>query len=597
MRQWTVDPSPSWLLHPERSGVDKSLIASHRVDFPGHASYEKHSQATDPYHELDARRSAVDVFDYIVVGAGSAGCVVASRLSEDPDVTVCLLEAGPEDDHEGIHTPAAFGTLFRSQLDWDFDTHDEPFCDGRRIYLPRGRVLGGTSSLNAMVYIRGNPVDYDDWGVPGWDYDSLLPYFKKSEDNERGASDEHGAGGPLAVSEGRSDNPMATAFVEAALQAGHEANDDFNAGSQVGFGRYQVTQRDGRRCSAARAFVHPVRHRPNLTVLTDFQVHRVKVAEARAAGVVGRRRGEEREIRALREVVVSAGAYGSPQLLMLSGIGPADQLAPLGIPVVLDQPAVGQNLQDHPAVNLVFAHSSPVSLLMAGSGESVRQYVEEARGPLTSNGPEAGGFVRVSDDSRAPDVQFHAAPMMFVDGGLAAPTHHAISYGPCVLKPASRGEITLASADPTAKPRIAHRYYSAEEDMTIAVAGMRVALDIARQQALRPFTETAVMAPWSDSEADLRAYVRRATQTLYHPSGSCAMGTVVDAQLRVVGVAGLRVIDASVMPTVIRGNTNAPTIALAEKAADLMTGRSLPRSQVRAWESTDDRQELEPASG
>ncbi|MFI9818026.1 GMC family oxidoreductase [Saccharothrix variisporea] len=523
------------------------------------------------------------MYDYVIVGAGSAGCVLAARLTEDPDVSVCLVEAGPADTSENVHVPAAFGKLFRTRLDWDLDTHDEPHLNGRRVYLPRGRVLGGTSSINAMIYVRGNRADFDGWNQPGWSYDELLPYFIRAEDNERGASEYHGVGGPLGVSDSRSRNVMSTAFVEAALQAGYHANDDFNGAEQDGFGLYQVTQRDGKRCSAAVAYLHPAMSRPNLTVLTNVDVHRVTFDGDRATGVVGARLDEEVVLRAEREVVLAAGAYNSPHLLQLSGIGPADLLRALDVPVVLDQPLVGQNLQDHPHVMLVFAHSQPVSLLIAGDPKYAQEFVEHGTGPLTSNIGEAGGFFRSTDDLTAPDMQFLAGPVMFADGGLGAPTDHAISYGACLLTPRSRGSVTIASGDPTAKAKVQHNYYADDEDMRAMVEGVRRGLEIARQQALSPYTERHVGAPESESDADLREHVRRATQTMYHPAGTCAMGTVVDAELRVQGVRGLRVVDASVMPTVVRGNTNAPTIAIAEKAADLILGRpALERAAASA---------------
>ncbi|WP_158883793.1 GMC family oxidoreductase [Amycolatopsis anabasis] len=512
------------------------------------------------------------MYDYVIVGAGSAGCVLAARLSEDPGVTVCLVEAGPPDTAEEVHIPYAFAKLFRTGLDWDYDTHDEPFCENRRIYLPRGRVLGGTSSMNAMVYIRGNRADYDDWNQPGWSYAELLPYFRRSEDNERGADFYHGAGGPLGVAEGRSRNPMTTAFVEAALQAGYPANDDFNGPAQDGFGRYQVTQRAGKRCSTAAGFLRPALPRPNLTVETDLQVHRVLVENGRAAGITGQRFGQALTIRAEREVILAAGAYNSPQLLMLSGIGPADLLRAFGIPVVLDQPQVGANLQDHPQTNLNFLHSEPVSLMVTAEERYIRQFVLERSGPLTSNGPEVGGFVRTRDGLTEPDAQFHVAPMMFAEGGLGSPTSHAISYGACVLKPLSRGTVHIVSPDPTAKPRISHNYYAEPADLDVAVRGLRIGLEIARQEGLARYTEKLHLPPESESDSDLRTHVRRYTQTLFHPAGTCAMGTVVDAELRVRGMAGLRVVDASVMPSLVRGNTNAPTIAIAEKAADLIRG-------------------------
>jgi choline dehydrogenase len=512
------------------------------------------------------------MYDYVVVGGGSAGCALAARLSEDAGVSVCLVEAGPVDALEDIHVPAAFGKLFRTHVDWDYDTHEEPFLDRRRVYLPRGRVLGGSSSINTMIYVRGNPLDFDEWGVPGWGYDDLLPYFKRSEDNERGESEHHGVGGPLAVSDGRALNPMSGAFVEAALAAGHPFNDDFNGARQEGFGFFQVTQRDGRRCSSAVAYLHPAMTRPNLTVETNLQVHRVLIENGRAVGVTGSRLDEQVTIRAEREVVLSAGAYNSPHLLMLSGVGPAPLLSALDIPVVADLPAVGQNLQDHAIVPLVFTHSQPISMLVAGAPENVRLYMAEQRGPLTSNGPEAGGFARTSPELSEPDVEFLAAPVMFADSGLGPPTHHALSFGPYGLAPRSRGYVSLASGAPTAKPRIVHNYFSDDADVATAVAGVRLGLEISRQAPLAPYTEDLYVAPASESDADLRDYVRRYAHSIYHPAGTCAIGRVVDADLRVRGVDGLRVVDASVMPTLVRGNPNAATIAIAEKAADVISG-------------------------
>jgi choline dehydrogenase len=512
-------------------------------------------------------------YDYVIVGGGSAGCVLAARLSEDPDVTVCLIEAGPADTADNIHIPAMCATLFRSHLDWDYDSHDEPHADYRRVFLPRGRMLGGSSSMNGMVYFRGDRSGFDGWNQPGWSFEELLPYFIRSEDNERGASAYHGAGGPLSVSDSRSNNVMCQAFVDAAIEAGHSANDDFNGPTQDGFGFYQVTQRDGRRCSSAVAYLHPAMSRPNLTVETNLQVFKILTENGRAVGVSGVRGDSEHEIRAEREVVLSAGAYNSPQLLMLSGIGPAQMLAPLGIPVVLDQPEVGQNLSDHMHTFVVYTTSQPVSLLAAGAPENIELYMKEGRGPLSSNIPEAGGFVRSKAGLPAPDLQFHAAPVMFVDGGLGIPTAHAISFGADHLGSVSRGMVSLASAVPTAKPRIQHNYYAEEADMEAAVEGLRIALEIGRQGALKPFAEGQFTPPASESDADLRAHVRRYSQTAYHPAGTCSMGTVVDGELRVNGVEGLRVVDASVMPTVF-GNPNAPTIAIAEKAADLILGRT-----------------------
>ncbi len=512
------------------------------------------------------------MYDYVIVGAGSAGCVLAARLSEDPDVKVCLIEAGPADTSPNIHVPAGAAKLFRTRLDWDYDSHNEPFCADRRIYLPRGRVLGGTSSINGMIYTRGHRRDYDSWQQPGWSYDELLPYFMRAEDNERGASAYHGAGGPLGVGENRSRNPMSDAFIAAAIDAGYPANDDFNGPEQDGFGYYQVTQRNGMRCSSAVAYLHPATGCPNLTVETGVQVDRVIMEGGRATGIAGWGADGDVTIRAEREVILAAGAYNSPQLLMRSGIGPADLLTALGIPVVVDQPLVGQNLQDHPQFWLVYGHSQPVSLLAAGEERYQRQFAEHHSGPLSSNGPEAGGFVRSRPDLPAPDLQFVSLPVMYADGGLGVPTQHAISFGAYVLQPRSRGTVTLGGDDPTAKPRITHNYYADEADLQTAVDGVRISLDIARQRPLDTFTERPVSVPASDSDADIRDFLRRNTQTSYHAAGSCAMGLVTDAELRVLGAEGLRVADASVMPRLVSGNTNAPTIAIAEKAADLIRG-------------------------
>jgi choline dehydrogenase len=517
------------------------------------------------------------MYDYVIVGAGSAGCVLAARLTEDPDVSVLLIEAGPPDANDNIHVPVAFSQLFRTQVDWDYSTALETFADRRRIYLPRGKVLGGSSSINAMVYIRGNRADYDEWrdaGCEGWGYDDLLPYFKRAEDNERGASEFHGAGGPLAVSDDRSNNPITDAFLEACAQAGRPGNDDFNGPEQDGFGRYQLTQRDGRRCSASVAYLHPAMARPNVTVETYMTVHRVLIENGRAVGVEASRLGEIQQLRAEREVILCGGAYNSPQLLMLSGIGPAEPLTLLQIPVIHDQPAVGQNLQDHPAAGLAWTHDEPVSLLNALTEENLATFTTEGRGPLTSNIAEAGGFARTSPGLPAPDVQFHAAPALYVDEGLSPVTEHGFGVAPCVLKPASRGMVAVTSPDPTAKPFILHNYYADDSDMQTQVSGLRLALEITGQPALAPYTTRPYYELSDDSDEDLRAHIRRQTFTLYHPVGTCRMGNdaeaVVDTELKVNGIEGLRVVDASVMPTVPRGNTNAPTIAIAERAADLI---------------------------
>jgi choline dehydrogenase len=511
--------------------------------------------------------------DYVIVGAGSAGCVLAARLSEDPDVRVSLIEAGAPDTALEIHVPAAFGKLFQSKWDWDYMTDPEPGLDARRRYLPRGKTLGGSSSMNAMIYIRGNRADYDDWaatGATGWGWADVLPYFLRAEDNERGPGDLHGTGGPLTVSDGRSRHPLMEAFLEAAQEAGHKPNDDFNGSEQDGVGYYQLTQRNGMRCSTAVAYLHPALQRPNLEVITDALATRILFDGSRAIGVEYERYNETSLVLADREVLVCAGAYNSPQLLMLSGIGVAAELQAYGIEPRADL-AVGENLQDHINVGIGYLTNTE-SLLTAETPENIALLEREGRGPLTSNIGEAGGFFRTSDDLEAPDCQIHAVPVMYLDEGLGLPTDHGFGFGACVLKPASRGKVFLRSLLPSAKPHIVHGYFTHPADRETMIKAVRVLADIAAQPALGPHRRADLRVPASDSEADIWEFIKRECQTLYHPTSTCAIGAVVDPQLRVLGLDGLRVVDASVMPTVIRGNTNAPTIMIAEKAADLIRG-------------------------
>jgi choline dehydrogenase len=515
------------------------------------------------------------MYDYVIVGAGSAGCVLANRLTEDPDVSVLLIEAGGPDTNELVHLPAAFSALYRSAQDWDHSTIYEPFANDRRVYLPRGRVLGGSSSINAMVYIRGNPIDYDGWG-PGWTWDEMLPYFKRSEDNERGESEFHGAGGPLSVSEGRSRNPLAQAFIDAAVDRGLAANEDFNDGSQDGIGWYQVTERNGARCSAAVGYLHPVMSRPNLTVETHVHALSILFEGERAVGVVGARLSEMVVNRAEREVIVCCGTYNTPQLLMLSGIGRPDELAELQIEPVAESLEMGLNLHDHPNMGAVWGIDEEISLFGALNEENLALFEAEGRGPLTSNVAEAGGFVRTRDDLEAPDVQFHFAPARFQSEGLVPGDGHGFAVGACVLAPKSRGFVALGSPDPTAKPLILHNYLGHPDDVASAVAGVRECIEICRSGRLGELSTGMLIGPDSLSDEDIEAHCRQRLQTLYHPVGTCRMGdeptSVVDRELKVRGVDGLRVVDASVMPTVPRGNTNAPVIALAERAADLIRG-------------------------
>ncbi len=515
------------------------------------------------------------MFDYVIVGGGSAGCVLARRLTDDPNVSVLLLEAGPLDTEEAIFVPAAFSKLFRTPLDWDYATEPEPHADDRQIYLPRGRMLGGSSSMNAMVYIRGNRVDYDGWadrGLRGWGYDDVLPYFKRAEDNERGEDEYHGVDGPLAVSEGRSKNPLVDAFVAAAREAGIEPNDDFNGAKQDGVGYYQVTCRNGMRCSAAAGYLAPARDRENLEIVVGALATRVLVENGRAAGVEAIVEGETRTFKAHNEVILSAGAYNSPQLLMLSGIGPAEHLRALGIEVVADLP-VGENLQDHPAAGLTWTTDEPIALFEVETEENLALFMQ-GQGPLTSNIAEGGLFWRSRDDLPAPDIQFHAAPAMFIEEGLVEPPGHGYTFGPCLVAPQSVGDLKLVSKDPTAKPAIRHNYLSAPGDLEALVAGVRLAVEIGDQAPLERYRRRGYEPPASSSDEDIAAYIRAKMQTLYHPVGTCSMGGVVDDELRLLGIEGLRVIDASVMPTVPRGNTNAPTIMVAERGADLVRGRT-----------------------
>jgi len=514
-----------------------------------------------------------EVHDYVIVGAGSAGCVLAGRLSEEPDVRVALLEAGREDTQPEIHVPAAFPALFKSSLDWDLLGEREPGLEDRRLYLPRGRMLGGCSSINAMIYVRGNRADYDGWakaGCEGWSYDDVLPYFKRSEDNERGEDPYHGTGGPLRVSDSRSMHPLVDTMIEAARAAGHEHNPDFNGARQEGVGRFQLTQREGLRWSSADAFLRPAMRRPNLEVLTDAMALRIVFEGERAVGVEIARGGQVQEIRASREVILAAGAYQSPVLLMLSGIGPEDQLTALGIQVRAPLP-VGHGLQDHCMAQVNYLTDEP-SLFMATTPENIALLESQGRGALTSNIPEAGAFFRARPGADAPDVEFHFAPSMFFDEGLTAPSDHGYCFGPVVIQPTSRGRVMLRAPLPDSKPRVLCNFLTTPEDRESMLHGMRIALEIARQEPLRAVERAAFSVPESHSDADLLAFARRAGQSVYHPTSTCAMGAVVDSELRVYGFEGLRVVDASVMPQITRGNTNAPVTMIAERAADLIRG-------------------------
>ncbi|MEV5877314.1 GMC family oxidoreductase N-terminal domain-containing protein [Streptomyces sp. NPDC052101] len=515
-------------------------------------------------------------YDYIIVGGGSAGCVLAARLSEDPSVNVVLIEAGRPDDAKEIHVPAAYARLFQSAYDWNLWSEPEPGLGGRRLPLTRGLVLGGCSSQNGMIYIRGNHHDYDSYaahGAEGWSYEDVLPYFRRSEDNERGKDAYHGTGGPLAVSDGRSRHPLADAFLDACTQAGHPRNPDFNGPCQDGVGRYQLTQRDGRRCSTS-AFLRPARARPNLTVLTGALVLHVIIERGRATGVRIKRGGEELTVTAAQEVVLCAGTYNSPQLLLLSGIGPATELAAHGINTHQDLP-VGHGLQDHLAVPLVW-RTHEKTLHSQSTPHALQTALNEGRGPMTSNGSESGGFFRSTADQPAPDIQLYLSHAMFHQEGLGEVDTDAYTILASSISPASRGRVTLRSAAPDHKPRIVNNYLSTTEEKTTAVESVRLALDIAGRLALRSRGGRPYLVPESGTDSAIEDFIRRTGCSTYHPTSTCAIGSVVDPQLRVLGIDGLRVADASVLPSVPRGNTNAAAIMIAEKAADLITGHGLP---------------------
>jgi choline dehydrogenase-like flavoprotein len=525
------------------------------------------------------------MFDYLVIGGGSAGCVLASRLSEDPAVSVCLVEAGPADSSVLLHCPAALALLAQTGgASWRFETVPQAGLNGRRGYQPRGKVLGGSSSINAMCYTRGVPADYDRWaaeGNAGWGFADLLPYFKKAEHNERGADAHHGTGGPLNVKDLTTPNRFGPVFVEAAVQAGHPRNPDFNGARQEGVGAYQVTHKNGERCSAAKAYLTPNLGRPNLTVMTGAHATRLLLDGRRAVGVEVRVGGALQTLQARREVLLTAGALQSPQLMMLSGIGPGAQLQSHGIGVVHDLPGVGANLHDHPDVVQVvdtpgltelFGLSLRGALNMLGG---VIEWRRARTGLLTTNYAEAGGFIKSGPDEALPDLQLHFVVGKLIDHGRKTVFGHGYSCHVCLLRPKSRGALTLASADPFAAPLIDPNFLADPDDLQRLVRGFKLMRTILQQPALAGYRGRELPASaGAQTDAQIEQFIRDHADTIYHPVGTCRMGSgptdVVDAGLRVHGLQGLRVVDASIMPSIVGGNTNAPVIAIAEKAADLI---------------------------
>ncbi|MEV0349074.1 GMC family oxidoreductase N-terminal domain-containing protein [Nonomuraea sp. NPDC050680] len=512
-------------------------------------------------------------YDYVIVGAGSAGCVLANRLTADPGVSVALLEAGGKDDKLEIRMPAGFAKLFKTDYDWNYTTAKQSEMSGRELYWPRGRVIGGSSSLNAQMWVRGCERDYDQWGIPGWTYDDVLPYFTKAEhrvgSNHGGV---YGSSGPLFISELRSPNVTTAAFLKACDELGLQRLGELNGRSNEGCSATPVTQNRGRRWSSADAYLRPVLKRPNLTVITGVTVDRVVFDGTRAVGVEHDGGGQ---IKAKREVILSAGAIGSPYLLMRSGVGAADELREEGVPIVRDLPEVGKNLQDHLSSGVYVQSKQPVTLTKAESIGNLLRYIVLRSGMLTTNVGEAVAFIRTSPEEPAPDIELIFAPGPFIDHGLTPPTGHGMTVGVVLLQPESRGRVGLSGREVVIDPG----YLTREADVKRLVAGLKTAKQVFATAAMSKYAG-GPMAPYQGPESDteLAQWVRERGETLYHPVGTCRMGTdaesVVDPELKVRGLDGLRVVDVSIMPTLNRGHTHAPAIMIGEKGAELIAARS-----------------------
>ena len=540
-----------------------------------------------PHHNGAARAAEImgEEFDYIVVGAGSAGATLAGRLSEEPATRVLLLEAGPPDRSFWIHLPIGYGkTMWSKKYNWCFETDPDPNMNGRRIYWPRGKTLGGSSSINGLIYIRGQREDYDHWatlGNTGWSYDDVLPYFIKSERNQRGCSPYHGGDGPLSISDIGTKNELIEAFIEGAGQCGVPRTDDFNGERQEGAGYYQLTTRNGWRCSTAKAYLSTARHRANLRIETGAQVSGLVIEQRRAIGVRYRQGGGMKAAHCRGEVLLAAGAIQSPQLLQLSGIGPAPLLQKFGIPVVHDAPSVGENLQDHLQIRLIFECSKPITTNDAlnswvGQAKLGLQWLLYRSGPLAVGINQGGCFMRaLPDEAKTPDIQFHVATLSADMAGGKVHPFSGFTMSIWQLRPESRGHIRIRSTDPVEPPEMQPNYLDTELDRRTAVAGIKAARAIAASPSMHPYVKREVKpGPDAGDDSALLEFCRNSGATIFHPSGTCRMGSdalaVVDPRLRVKGVDALRVVDCSVMPTLVSGNTNAPAVMIAEKAVNMI---------------------------